>query len=119
MNLKNSSVDEKYSYKVARERKETAASNRFKTLMYIVGSRLCSNKMLFTNVYAKSQDSKKLEAKRFGPCAVKELIGKSAAWLGLSNHFRIHPVIHACHTRPYTDQLQDISFLVLPPLAPV
>lgn len=38
-----------------------------------------------------------------------ELIGKNSVKLDLPHQFNIHPVVHARHTMPFSDQPSDIS----------
>ncbi len=40
---------------------------------------------------------------------MKKLVGKNAVMVGLSNHFKIHDVVHIVHTTPYHEQPSDIS----------
>ena len=86
---------------------------------YKVGERVWLNRSLFKNAYAKSQDSEKLSARRFGPFAILKLIGKNALNLELPDHIKIHPVVHVGHTIPHKEQPAEIAASVQPRPEPI
>jgi hypothetical protein len=47
---------------------------------------------------------REIEAKRFVPFRIVELIGNNFVMLELPDHLRIHPVVHVIHTTPHVDQ---------------
>lgn len=49
-----------------------------------------------------------MNANRFGPFVVGELIGYNYVKVELPNHFKIHPVVRVRHTMPFADQASDI-----------
>lgn len=117
--LKNSLNDAQYSYKVSKARQTAESSARSNPPKYEKGCKVWLNRTLFTDAYAKSQQSAKLSAKRFGPFEVKELVGKNAVRLDLPNHLKIHDVVHVSHTVPFVEQPRDIALPIPPKPAPV
>ncbi len=61
--------------------------------------------------YSKSQQSRKLAAKKIGPFAIEELVSKNAGRLKLPESFRAHLVVNVTHTEPYYAQPEEISSL--------
>ena len=118
-NLKASLKDAQFAYKVSRARQAAAMFNRAQPHSYSVGYKVWINKSLFTDAYAKSQDSSKLTARRFGPYRILKLIGKNAVKIELPAHLKIHPVIHVAHTKPHYVQPHDIAIPVPERSAPV
>lgn len=117
--LKNSLDDAQYSYRVSKARQLAESSVRSNPPRYVKGSKVWLNRTLFTDAYAKSQESAKLSAKRFGPFEVKELVSKNAVRLDLPKHLKIHDVVHVSHTVPFVDQPNDIALPIPPKPAPV
>ena len=106
--LKYSLDDAKFSYATAKAGQSARASFKYKPHTYRVGDKLWINRSLFKDVYAKSQESDKLSARRFGPFQIVELIGKNAVRVDLPDNLKIHDVIHVMHTVPYYEQPGDI-----------
>ena len=117
--LKKSLEDAKFSYKVSKARQSAYSTGKFKPPNYKVGDKLWIKKSLFLDAYSKSQESKKLTAKRFGPFVIRELVGKNAVRLELPDHFKIHPVVHVIHTTSFFEQPSDIAALLLSRPEPV
>lgn len=59
--------------------------------------------------YDPEQEFKqKLNARRFGPFLILELIGRSAVWLNILHTMRIYPVVHVEHTGTTIKHPSDI-----------
>ena len=111
--LKESLEDAKFPYGVSKAIQRAYSTGKFKPPNYKVGDRLWNNKSLFFDAYSKSQQSKKLTAKRFGPfCGHRELVGKNAVRLKLPDHFRNHPVVHVIHITLFFEQPSEIAALL-------
>lgn len=54
--------------------------------------------------YAKSQESDKLTASKFGPFTVIRRIGGDAVTQDFSIHTKIYPVLHVQHAILYVEQ---------------
>lgn len=80
------------------------------------GSMLWVNQSILIEAYTKSQLSDKLNARRFCPFNVFELVGRNAVYLEFPAHSRFHSVLHVIHTTQYTEQLLDI-FCPMPPMS--
>ena len=72
--LKSSLDDSQYLSKIFKARQSAQLSGRYRISSYSVGDKAWVNKSSFTNVFANSQVSDKLSARRYGPFTVKELI---------------------------------------------
>lgn len=88
-------------------------SKCFKAPEYRVGSNVCTNNSLFTDAYSRSQRKEKLNARKFGPFAVKKLTGKNAIWLDLSEHIKIHQIVHVIHNTFFHEQPVHIALSIL------
>jgi hypothetical protein len=117
--LHTSLQDAQFSYKMYRVRQAVQSAIRYIAPAYAVSDFAWLNNTLFTDAYSKSQESKKLSAKRIGPFTIVALIGKNAVKIDLPDHIKIHPVVHVIHTTPHHAQPVDISSPVSVRLAPV
>ena len=102
--LKASLEDAQYSYKIAKASQSTYSSMKYLVPNYQVGGKVWLNRSLFKDAYAKSQESDKLSARRFGL-----LIGNNAFKLELPDHIKSHPVVHVSHTIPHKEQPAEIA----------
>lgn len=55
----------------------------------------------------------------FGPFAVKKLIGKNVIRLDLSEHIKIHPIVHVIHNTFFHEKPVHIALSILKKLNPV
>lgn len=67
------------------------------------------DKKYFTDVVYRSQTSKKLGAKYFGPFKIIELVGKNAIGIELPPQIRAHYVVHVEHTKKFVSQPREIA----------
>ena len=107
--LKASLEDAQYSYKIAKASQSAYSSMKYRIPNYYVGGKVWLNRSLFKDAYAKSQESDKLSARRFGPFLIEKLIGKNALKLELPDHIKIHPVVHVSHTIPHKEQPAEVA----------
>ncbi|PXF42428.1 hypothetical protein BWQ96_07839 [Gracilariopsis chorda] len=92
---------------------------KYRVPKYDFGGKVWLNRSLFKDAYAKSQESDKLNARRFGPFQIVKLIGKNALKLELPDHIKIHPIVHVSHTIPHKKQTTDIAASVQPRPEPI
>ena len=118
-NLEASLKDAEFTYKVSSTRQAPALFNRAQPHSYNVKYKVWKNKTLFTDEYTKSQDSAKLNVKRFGPYRIVQIIEKNAVKLELPARLKIRPVIHVAHTKTHYFQPQDIAIHIPERPAPV
>jgi len=111
--------DSRYAHQVAKARQAAYSAQKYQVSSYKVGDKVWIDKSLFRDAIAKSQQSKKLSARRFGPFEVLKVVGKNAVQLDLPDNVKIHPVVHVANTRPFIAQPQDISVPVPPTPASV
>ena len=91
---KESLANSKFSYKVCTAEQSAYSTRKYKSPEYKIGDKVWNNKSLFTDAYARSQQSKKLTDKWFGLFVIKDLIGRNAIRLDLPDYFKIHLVVH-------------------------
>lgn len=102
-----------------KDRQDAFASKRYRVPYYEVVSILWLYRLLFKNVYSRSQDSKNLGARIFGAFVGKEPICMNDVLLDLHSHFDIHPIIHIMHTTPNLEQPADVAVPISPVTEPV
>lgn len=111
--------DARFAHELAKAKNSAYSAQKYQPHPYAVGDKVWIDKELFKDAIAKTQKSNKLGAKRFGPFEVKELIGKNALRLDLPSNMKLHPVVHALHTRPFLEQPSHISQPITPRPDPV
>lgn len=107
-------ADARFCHRLAKARQSAYSAQKYEDPKYSIGDMVLISRALFPDAIDKSQASKKLGARRFGPFAVKELMGKNALRLDLPDCMKIHPVVHVSHTTPFIKKPVDIGNL-LPP----
>lgn len=107
--LQSSLIDARFSHEMAQARQSANNAQNYRPHSYRPGDFVWLNKKYFTDIVYRSQLSKKLGARRFGPFRILELVGKNAVRLDLPTSIRAHNVVHVEHTKPHVTQPPDIS----------
>ena len=110
--MKVSVEDAQQSYKISKVSQSANSSMKYQVPNYQVGGIVWLNRSLFKDAYAKSKESDKLSARRFGPFLIEKLFRKNALKLELPDHIKIHPVLHVRNTVTHKEKPAEIAVSV-------
>lgn len=95
--------------KLAQARQAAYNNQRYCPPSYRVGNMVWLSRKYFTDAYSKSQTSRNLGVKRYGPFKITELIGKNAVSLDVPPNINVHPVIDVEQTARVIRQPDHLS----------
>lgn len=101
--------DAKFAQNLAQARQSAYNAQKYTPANLQPGADVWLDRKYFTDSYSALQPSRKLNARRYGPFKVLELIGKNAVCLQFPTHMRAHNVVHVEHERRFHSQPTDIS----------
>lgn len=107
--LRSAATDATFAHLLAQSRQKAYNSKRYTPPSYKVGDSVWLSRKYFTDALSKTQQSRKLGVKRYGPFKVLELIGKNAIRLDLPPNITVHPVVHVEHTSKVIDVPADLA----------
>lgn len=117
--LLSATQDAMFAQRLAQSRQAAYNQKKYRPPTYQIGDEIWLSRKHFTGSFSKTQKSKKLGVKRFGPFKIIELIGKNAVRLSLPSSIRVHPVFHLGHISRVFHQPTDISQPSLPRPPPI